>query len=119
MARPRKPDPERKSTRLAVRLTPAERLQIEQAAHQAGMSASSYIRAQILQGRVELSRHRSLPPALFDQIRRIGVNLNQLTKIANQTGKMPGDLPRVCKAIEDFLVRELEGVPMPDEEMPD
>jgi uncharacterized protein (DUF1778 family) len=112
MARPRKPDPERKSTRLAVRLTPAERLQIEQAAHQAGMSASSYIRAQILQGRVELSRHRSLPPALFDQIRRIGVNLNQ-------PGKMPGDLPRVCKAIEDILVRELEGVPMPDEEMPD
>jgi hypothetical protein len=108
MPRPRKPDPDRKSTRLAVRLTPAERLQIEQAALEAGVSASAYLRIQVLNGRIDVYRHRAVSPALFDQIRRIGVNLNQLTRLAHETGKMPAGLSRVCKSIEEIVVREVE-----------
>jgi len=114
MPRPRKPDPDRKSTRLAVRLSPAERLHIEQAAHDAGLSASGYIRARLLQGRLALTQRRSLDHAAFDQIRRIGVNLNQLTRLAHQNGKMPAGLSRVCKAVEDILIREVESITPPD-----
>jgi len=107
MPRPKKNDDDRRTETLAFRLTPAERLRIEQAAIAAGLSASEYARELTLKGRVVMQQRLALDPAAFDQLRRIGVNLNQLARLANQTQRLPPELSRVCAAVEQFILREL------------
>jgi hypothetical protein len=109
MPRPKKPPAERRTARINPRFTPAERIRVEEAALLAGISAAEYARAQILQGRVIIRAGRALAPEVLDQLRRIGVNLNQLARIANQTGALPPELARACTMIEAFLARELGG----------
>ena len=109
MARPRKDPDELRTETLAFRLTPAERLQIEAAAAEAGLSPSAYARKQAVKGRVIVPAHRTLDPALFDELRRIGVNLNQLTRLAHIREEPPPGLPRLCTALDQFLARELTG----------
>ena len=82
MARPRKEPDDRRSETLAIRLTVAERIRVEQAAFAAGLSASEYARSLVLAGRVVVRQNRALDHAAFDELRRIGVNLNQLTRLA-------------------------------------
>ena len=109
MARPRKPPGELKTDTLAFRLSPAERLQIEHAASGAGITASEYARMQTLSGRVVVRPSHTLDHAAFDQLRRIGVNLNQLTRLAHQRESIPAGLPEILAAIEQLLVSELSG----------
>ena len=108
MPRPRKDTDDRRSEALAFRLTPAERLQVEHAAIAAGLSASEYARELTLKGRIVMEKRIALDPAVFDQLRRIGVNLNQLARIANQSQQVPAGLTRACAAVEQFLLRELD-----------
>lgn len=109
MARPKKDPDELRTETLAFRLTPAERVRIEQAAAQAGLGPSAYARMQALKGRVVVPEHRTLHPDLFDELRRIGVNLNQLTRLAHIREEPPPDLPRLCTALDRFLAQELSG----------
>ena len=109
MARPRKDSDELRTETLAFRLTPAERIQIEQAAAKANLTPSAYARMQALKGRVVVPEHRTLAPDLFDELRRIGVNLNQLTRLAHINEDPPKDLPRLCTALDRFLLREISG----------
>ena len=108
MARPKKLPGDLKTDTIAFRITPAERLRIEEAARRAGLGPSEYARAQTLRGRVVVQERQTLGHAAFDQLRRIGVNLNQLARIANQTQRVPAELTRACEAVEQFLLRELE-----------
>ena len=119
MPRPRKTDGERRSEALGLRLTPAERLRVERAALQAGLSTSEYVRAQVLNGRVIVHQSWTLGHVVFDELRRIGVNLNQLTRLAHQRQQFPAGLTDVCRALEDLLARELDAAlegrtPVPD-----
>jgi hypothetical protein len=109
MARPKKNPGELKAEFLAFRLTPSERLQIEEAARDAGMSAAAYARMLTLSRRVTVRQHSTLDPAVFDQLRRIGVNLNQLTRLANATGTIPPELSRTFAAINRILQLALTG----------
>jgi hypothetical protein len=109
MARPKKNPGELKAEFLAFRLTPAERLQIEEAAREAGMSAAAYARMLTLNRRISIRPHSTLDPAVFDQLRRIGVNLNQLTRLANATGTIPPELSRTFAAIHRILQSALTG----------
>lgn len=113
MARPKKQPAERRTVSLSCRVTPLERLRIDAAAAQAGLSPSEYIRRQALTGRVSVQEKRTLDPAVFNQIRRIGVNLNQLTRLAHKEGKVPPELRRVAAEIERVIVRSLEPEPGP------
>ena len=108
MPRPKKDTDDRRSEALAFRLTPAERLRVEHAAIAAGLSASEYARELTLKGRVVMEQRLALDPAVFDQLRRIGVNLNQLARVANQSKHAPPELARACAAVEKFLMREMD-----------
>ena len=54
------------------------------------MSLTDYARQQLLRGRVVVHKTRQLDHAVFDQLRRIGVNLNQLTYLAQRHKELPG-----------------------------
>ena len=109
MARPRKEPDDRRSETLAIRLTSAERIRVEQAAFAAGLNASEYARPLVLAGRVVVRQNRALDHAAFEELRRIGVNLNQLTRLAHQRGQFPEGLSDVFAALERILIRELDG----------
>jgi hypothetical protein len=109
MARPRKELGDLRSETLAIRLTSAERIRVEQAALAAGLTASDYARGLVLSGRVVVRQNRKLDHAAFDELRRIGVNLNQLTRLAHQRGRFPAGLSDVFATLERILIRELDG----------
>lgn len=113
MGRPKKQPAERRTVSLSCRVTPQERLRIDTAAAHAGLSASEYIRRQALRGRVIVQEKRMLDHAAFDQLRRIGVNLNQLTRLAHQAGKVPPEVGKAAAVIERVVVRALEPEPGP------
>jgi uncharacterized protein (DUF1778 family) len=107
MARPKKDYAALRTESIAFRLTLAQRLRIEEAAAIAGVSLAEYVRRQSLKGRIVVHEHRSLDPAAYDQLRRIGVNLNQLVRRTNRTGRAPPEVAGLCAAIEEILASEL------------
>ncbi|MFW6027320.1 MAG: plasmid mobilization protein [bacterium] len=109
MVRPKKQPAEKRSEALACRLTPSERLRIERAAAHAGVSPSEYIRNQALTGRVNVPARRTLDPAAFDQVRRIGVNLNQLTRLAHRTGRVDREVRQAAATVERLVRRAIDG----------
>ena len=108
MPRPRKQPANRRTEAIACRLTAAERAQITMGARRAGLTVSDYLRQQALVGRVVVREQRRLDHAAFDQIRRLGVNLNQLTRLAHQTGQIPPEVARAAAAVEKVLGREID-----------
>jgi uncharacterized protein (DUF1778 family) len=105
MARPRKPAHELRSETVKFTVKPSEYLRIQQAAAAAGESLSDYARSMILKGRVVVQHTRPFDHAVFDQIRRIGVNPNQAVHRLHATGRMPPELPRAAATIERLLLR--------------
>ncbi len=105
MARPRKPAHDLRSETVKFTVKPSEYLRIQQAAAAAGESLSDYARSMILKGRVVVQQTRSLDHAVFDQIRRIGVNLNQAVRKLHATGRLPPELPRAAATIERLLTK--------------
>jgi hypothetical protein len=108
MARPKKQPAEKRTEALACRLTPSERLRIEQVAARAGLSPSEYIRRQALTGRVTVPEKRGFDHATFDQLRRMGVNLNQLTRLSHQTGRVDPEVRRAASVVERLVRREID-----------
>ena len=104
MARPQKQARQKRDQFLRVRLTPDEQSAVVARAAQAGIAMSDYARDLLLRGRIEIV---SAPPALsieaITELNRIGVNLNQLTRIANATGEMPARLPSTLDRINALL----------------
>jgi hypothetical protein len=107
MGRRTKKVSERRTERITLRLTPAERLQIETASRAADLQPSEYVRVQALKGRVVMQNTLSLDHATFDQLRRIGVNLNQLARIANINKQTPPKLTETLSALERIIARQL------------
>lgn len=84
MARPKKQLEELKMFQINIRVTLNEQLQIEEYSKCFGLSVSQYIRVRTF--RKQLPKHSmpSLNRDVFIELSRIGNNLNQLTKKANQ-----------------------------------
>jgi hypothetical protein len=61
-----------------------------------------------LSGRMTVQQARALDWPAFDQIRQIGVNLNQAMRLANTTGSVPPELLTAAAAVERFIAREIE-----------
>ena len=109
MARPRKPTDERLTERIEFTLRRSDFLRAAQDAEKAGMTRTAYARQQFLSGRVVVVQSHQLDYATFDQLRRIGVNLNQLTRLANQNEELPPGLSELCALIQRFLMENIDG----------
>jgi hypothetical protein len=109
MARPRKGRDDQLSEMLRCRLRPAEYLRIRQAAQQANMSVSDYTRRMLLKGTVVVKKTRTLDPAVYDQLRRIGINLNQAVHKLHATGLIPPELARAAALVEAIVLGIADG----------
>lgn len=104
MARPKKTPDERRDLRVAFRLTASDALAIEARAKAAGVSVSQYARDMSLNGRVAIVERPGLDFDTLDQLRRIGVNLNQLTREYHRRGHHDSDYLRdLCGQIEAVI----------------
>ena len=105
MARPRIDDNARRSRQFGIRLTPAEAGLVEAAAARAGRPAAAFIRLAALAAAGAASRHdepaRTEPTAIRQELRRIGVNLNQAVRLAH------ADLAAAVNAVRDAVARRL------------
>ena len=104
MARPPKGQDDQRSETLRCRMRPAEYLRILREAERAELSLSDYMRGMLLTGQVTIRQMQSLDPEAFDQLRRIGINLNQAVHKLHATGRIPPELARATAAVEDFIL---------------
>jgi hypothetical protein len=104
MARPSKGRDDQLSEMLRCRLRPAEYLRIRRAAQAANLTLSDYVRRMLLSGHVVVRQTRDLDPGVFDQLRRIGVNLNQAVHKLHATGQIPPELARAAAVVEAFIL---------------
>lgn len=104
MARPHKQAPEKRAHVVSFRSTEADYAHLTARATAAGLSLSDYAyhAAKGMKPRVVQSRP-TLPFAAIEELRRIGVNLNQLARIANATGEMPARLDPALEQLQEIL----------------
>lgn len=112
-------DPNRRSQVVATRITPIEQQALMSAAVSAQMSLSDFLR-QVALGRTVVARTpnrtpnvapnlpKAFPPTylpLLREINAIGVNLNQLTRVANASGYVPAALDPLLDDLNRLLDR--------------
>ena len=91
---------ERRTEHFSFQLTPSERDHLERLAEARGMLRAELVRSYLpLPAANDDPRRRPEPEkiAVVNALSRIGNNLNQLTKLANQSGRLP----------EEHALREL------------
>ena len=88
MARPRIDDNAKKTYRLIIRLSADERKSVETVARSKGLKAYAYGRLRLLDGRVQKTVLAEIDQAVYLELKKIGVNVNQLTRVAN-SGRLP------------------------------
>lgn len=80
-----------------IRLTISENNKVNQYASASGISPANWIRKKVFSGKFPPVKLSPLDAALYNELKKIGVNLNQITHKINQ-----GVFSR------DYLVRQLE-----------
>lgn len=83
----------------SVRFTVEEWELIQRKARSANIPPTTFLRRAGLQRKVI---HRTTPEAI-QALNRVGVNLNQLTRIANTTGHVPAELQAVLARVEEAV----------------
>ena len=104
MARPKKATEEARNVFIGVRLRADELAEIDARAERAGMNRSDYVREMALKGRVKVEQNRRLDPATVMELKRIGVNLNQLVRKTHIRDELPPGLPDLCEQIEAVVM---------------
>lgn len=102
--RPAKREAEARGSRVAFRLTLSELSAIQAEAAKAGLSPSDYCRRVILRHRVKPAITDVDAAALAD-LNRVGVNLNQIAKKLNTTGRAPSDIAATLAEVRAIIDR--------------
>ncbi len=104
MARPSKQAREKRDHFLTLRLTDEEQHAIAARAANANATPSVFVREAALGANLRVVQPPpTLPFAAIEELRRIGVNLNQLARIANATGEMPARLDPALEQLQEIL----------------
>ncbi|MDL5051500.1 plasmid mobilization relaxosome protein MobC [Oscillatoria amoena NRMC-F 0135] len=108
MPRPTKDETEKQNTVLPpIRCTADEKSKINKKAEQSGLSLSEYVRTIALNGKI-IIKQSLIEFTYLDQLRKIGVNINQQTRQLNATGLIPEDLPRLWGKLEELMDKLME-----------
>ena len=92
---------EKVDQQMKIYVTQDERIELVDMAETVGMSFSSFARAVLLEYEIEenpVELHK-----IRHEINKIGVNINQLAKVANQQGELPsmGELKKISNFLKE------------------
>ena len=105
MARPTKNEHEKRSTTLpTIRVTPAERVLIEDKATAAGFTITDFVRTAALFEKVT-PRKTKLEAALIVELNRVGVNVNQIAHAANVGRIRPALLQTSLDELRELMAK--------------
>ena len=117
MTRPPKETDMKREHRVTIRLTDTEFSIIENAAEQAEMSISEYMRTQTMQGHVnarfEIVADVAEIKKLIGEFGKIGSNLNQIARYFNQGGIISTEMKNeIRKSLRDIYEMKYEVMKM-------
>ena len=117
MTRPPKETEMKREHRVTIRLTDTEFSIIENAAEQAEMSISEYMRTQTMQGQVnarfEIVADVAEIKKLIGEFGKIGSNLNQIARYFNQGGIISTEMKNeIRKSLRDIYEMKYEVMKM-------
>ena len=108
MNRSRKSESAKLTRRLIVRLSDEDRGRLSCNARRAGLTVSEYVRRMAVDGQVVVRRESGYSFAMTNQLRRIGVNINQQMAIAHTNGEIPAPLVRLWTKLDALLDRIIQ-----------
>ena len=109
MARPAKTPTEKRSQQLNISLSPVELAQVKGKADTAHTSLTEFVRAAALSKPVTVKQTTAPDFMTRNELRRIGVNLNQIAHTLNAgLGYTPDELMRVCHKLDHLFDQWLE-----------
>ena len=117
MTRPQKEMDMKREHRVTIRLTDIEFSIIENAAEQAEMSISEYMRTQTMEGNVtarfEIVADVNQIKKLIGEFGKIGSNLNQIARYFNQGGILSSEMRNeIRKSLRDIYEMKYEVMKM-------
>lgn len=117
MTRPQKETDMKREHRVTIRLTDTEFSIIENAATQAEMSISEYMRTQTMEGKVnarfEIVADVDQIKKLIGEFGKIGSNLNQIARYFNQGGILSSEMRNeIRKSLRDIYEMKYEVMKM-------
>ena len=117
MTRPQKETDIKREHRVTIRLTDTEFSIIENAATQAEMSISEYMRTQTMEGKVnarfEIVADVDQIKKLIGEFGKIGSNLNQIARYFNQGGVLSSEMRNeIRKSLRDIYKMKYEVMKM-------
>ena len=117
MTRPQKETDMKREHRVTIRLTDTEFSIIENAATQAEMSISEYMRTQTIEGKVnarfEIVADVNQIKKLIGEFGKIGSNLNQIARYFNQGGILSSEMRNeIRKSLRDIYEMKYEVMKM-------
>ena len=117
MTRPQKETDMKREHRVTIRLTDTEFSIIENAATQAEMSISEYMRTQTMEGKVnarfEIVADVNQIKKLIGEFGKIGSNLNQIARYFNQGGIISSEMrTEIKKSLRDIYEMKYEVMKM-------
>lgn len=102
MARPKVPEAERRSAKFTLTLTPGELAKLVQLGEVCNKPPATLAREKIFKGKFPTARIPKIDVQGYIQLQKIGINLNQLTRLAN-SGKLPKELLGLLLKLTDRL----------------
>lgn len=91
---------QRRTLRIQVNFTPAERQTVTERAAQSGLTVQEFCRRAVLG--VEIRQRGEGDAELLHQLRRLGANLMQLLKRVNALGVSAADIPAINDTVQDI-----------------
>lgn len=102
MSRPKLPHQNKRLVQVNIRLTNSESEKINEFAATAGLSPANWIRYKIFAGKHPPARVSPLDVAVYRELKKIGVNLNQATHKLN-LGEFPKEYPILQQELVPLL----------------
>lgn len=112
MARPKADPSIARTEHVSVRLSPLELAQLKDKAAQSKRPMTDFVRAAALGKRVTITESTAPDFAIRHELRRIGVNMNQIAHSLNAgLGYVPDELRAVCEKLDRLFDRWLDNDP--------
>jgi hypothetical protein len=100
MGRPKVSDEKRRSINFTIRISPEEQKKLDNASEVCGKSTAELVRSKLFKGKFPEAKMALTDADMYLELKKIGVNLNQLTRLANAR-ILPNGLVKVLMQLRE------------------